>query len=280
MNWYKDGYDLGEAKDQELIEDDAVSILDQITTAGAHAPRITIYGKPGVGKSTLASQFPVPLFLLTEENGLDGVKKLGVITEFKQLWSTIKSLLAEDKLPFKTLVIDSISKLDSMVIRYILDTEPLSKNGQPPSSINSACGGYGAGFAKAAMIHRSLKAMFDQFQAKGITVVYISHLDISKYKAPDSEDYDIYTIVMNHNKSREVYIDDVDLVAFCRLKSYTSETESGRVLVRSTSDRIIHVGANEGHVSKNRYNMPDELTMTFSALAEYIPFYNTKEQKA
>jgi len=256
-----------------------MSILDQITTGGAEAPRITIYGKPGVGKSTLASQFPDPLFLLTEENGLDGVKKLPVITEFKQLWSTIKALLAEKELPFKTLVVDSISKLDSMVVRYILETEPLNKTGQPPSSLNAACGGYGAGFAKAQMIHRSLKAMLDQFRAKGIAVIYISHVDISKHKAPDSEDYDIYTIVMNHNKSREVYIDDVDLVAFCRLKSYTSETESGRVLVRSTSDRVIHVGVNDGHVSKNRFNMPDELPMSFKAMAEHIPFYNLKEQK-
>jgi len=256
-----------------------MSILDSITIGAVTAPRITIYGRPGVGKSTLASQFPDPLFLLTEENEITGAKRLPVVTDFKQVWSSVKSLLALEELPFKTLIIDSISKLDALIVKYILDSEPLNKNGQPPSSLNAACGGYGGGFAKAQMIHKSLKAMLDQFKERGVTVIYISHLDVVKHRAPDSEDYDIYTIVMNHNKSREVYVDDVDLVAFCRLKSFTSETDSGRTVVKSTGDRVIHVGVNDGHVSKNRYNMPDELPMSYGALVEHIPFYNTKEQK-
>jgi len=255
-----------------------MSILDSIEVCAPEAPRITIYGKPGIGKSTLASKFPDPLFLLTEENGLNGIKKLPTILNFKQLWRTVNDLLKEEKLPFKTLVVDSISKLDALVVQYILESEPLNKNGQPPSSLNAACGGYGAGFSRAQLIHRNLKALFDRFRERGIAVVFISHVDISRHKAPDSEDYDIYTIVMNHNKSREIYIDDVDLVAFCKLKSYTSETESGRTLVRSTDDRTMNVGVNEAHVSKNRYNIPNSLPMDFDELAKYIPFYNLKEK--
>lgn len=250
-----------------------MSILDAITMGAVSAPRITLYGKPGVGKSTLASKFPDPLFLLTEENGLQGVKTLPLITEFAHLWKVINALIDAPELPFKTLVIDSISKLDALVIEYILDKEPLNKNGQKPSTLNSACGGYGAGHSRAQLIHRNIKAVFDRFKERGIGVVYVSHLDVKKHKAPDNEDYDIYTIVMNHDKSREVYIDDVDLVGFCRLKSYTSETESGRTLVKSTADRVIQVGVNDAHVSKNRFAMPDEIAMSFEEISKYIPFY-------
>jgi putative protein kinase ArgK-like GTPase of G3E family len=47
-----------------------MSILDNIITTKPGAPRITVYGKPGIGKSTLASQFPEPLFRLKTTNCL------------------------------------------------------------------------------------------------------------------------------------------------------------------------------------------------------------------
>ncbi len=256
-----------------------MSILDSITTGALLAPKITLYGRPGVGKSTLASKFPDPVFLLTEENGLQDVRRLPFMESFKQVWSTVKELTEAPELPFKTLVIDSISKLDALVVQYILDTEPPNKHGQKPSSLNAACGGYGAGHAKAQLIMRSLKTMFDKLSSKGVTVVYVGHLDVVKYKAPDNDDYDIYTIVANHNKTREVFLDDVDLVGFCRLKSFMTETESGRALIKSTGDRVVHVGVNDGHVSKNRFNMPDELEMSFEAIAKHIPFFNQGESK-
>lgn len=254
-----------------------MSILDSITTGAVLAPKITLYGRPGVGKSTLASKFPDPVFLLTEENGLQGVRRLPFMESFGQVWSTINELVKATDLPFKTLVIDSISRLDTLVVKYILDTDPPNKHGQQPSNLNAACGGYGGGVAKAALIHASIKNLLDKLSAKGITVVYVGHSDVIKHKAPDSEDYDIYTIVANHNKTREIYLDGVDLIAFCRLKSFMTETESGRALIKSTGDRVIHVGVNDGHVSKNRFGMPDELEMSFEEIAKYIPFFNQEK---
>lgn len=57
-------------------------------------PRICIYGGHGIGKSTLASQFPKPIFISTEDgiDSLDVVSfpKAGVITD---VVGSIKSLL-------------------------------------------------------------------------------------------------------------------------------------------------------------------------------------------
>lgn len=250
-----------------------MSILDKITKLTPKPPRLTIYGKPGVGKSTLAGTFPNPLFLLTEETGLIDKNALPVATTFMEMWDNVKQLLLEEELSYETIIIDSISKLDSLVISHILSEEPTNKNGQKAATLNTACGGYGAGHARAQSIHRAFKAMMDKFQDKGIAVIYVSHLAVTKLKSPDAEDYDIHSIVMNHDKSREIFVDDVDAVLFCRLKSHTTETDSGRVLVKSTGERVIVTGINEAHVSKNRYNMPMEIAMTFDAIAHHIPFY-------
>jgi len=249
-----------------------MGILDNILITKSGAPRITLYGKPGIGKSTLASQFPEPLFLLTEDNELPGINALPLATSFTQVWSNVKALLDEDVLPFKTLVIDSISKLDQLIVEYILDNEPAGKIGGKSPTLTSACGGYGAGYLKAASIHAALKGLLDKFKERGICVVYVGHLGIVKHKSPDQEDYDVYTLIMNHEKSRSVYIDDVDCVLFCRLKSFVSESDSGRALIRSTNDRMIMAGVSDGHVSKNRFGMPNEIKMDYELIAQYIPF--------
>lgn len=251
-----------------------MSILDSIQVTGALAPRITIFGAPGIGKSTLASQFPEPLFMMTEQTGLMGVKAIQPAKTFSEFWKNAKSLLQEKELPFKTIVIDSISKMDSLIVQHILDAEIPRKDGTKATTLATACGGYGAGFQAASNFHKAVKALFDKFQDRGITVIYIGHLSTVKHKAPDMEDYDKYSIEMSGEKSKAPYIDDVDLVCFCRLKSYVSDTDSGRTLVHSTNDRIIYTGVSDSHVSKNRFSMPNELTMKYESLAKYIPFLN------
>lgn len=268
-------------KEPLQIKDKPMSILDSIVTIVPRAPRITIYGKPGIGKSTLASQFPDPLFLLTEDNEVTGIKALPVFTDYLALWQSVKELLSLEEMPFKTLVIDSISKLDTLVVERTIAQSPPDKRGKQAQTLAEAWGGYGAGFEKAASLHRAIKVMLDRFKDKGVTVVYISHSEVKKYKSPEHEDYDILSIVMNSDKSRQIYIDDVDAVLYCKLKAHTLETESGRTLVKSSGQRVISGISNEVYVSKNRFNLPPEIPMSFEELSKHIPFYNPpkKERK-
>ena len=252
-----------------------MSILDKIQTTQSSAPIITLYGKPGIGKSTLASEFPDPLFLLTENPELPGIRALPVASSFEEIWSMAVELSKLEKPPFKTLVIDSISKLDNLIVDYILQKE---EEGRKTSSkmitLSSSCGGYGAGYDKAKSIHLSFNGVLNKLKAKGVTVIYIAHLAIAKHRSPDQEDYDTYSINMNHDKSRAVYIDGSDLVGFCRLRSFTTDTESGRTLIKSSEDRVVVVGINDANVSKNRFNMPTEIKMNANEIIKHIPFYN------
>jgi hypothetical protein len=90
--------------------------LFSLTTTGPilRARRIVLYGPNGIGKSTLAAQFPSPLFLDLE----DGTSELNVcrisITGFDQLASVCKTLLS-DHPGISTVVIDSGDALEKFL---------------------------------------------------------------------------------------------------------------------------------------------------------------------
>lgn len=252
-----------------------MSILDKVVKTKPKSARILLYGRPGIGKSSFAASFPSPLFLLTEETGLTGIQALPLATTFKEFWDNVKELLEVSDLPFKTLVIDSVSQLDALITDHILEKE-VTKNSKP-ATLSSACGGFGAGFQKAAQLHRALKSMLDRFQDKGVTVIYISHMAVKTHRAPDVSEYDVYTIVANHDKTREVYIDTCDAVLFCRIKSYTDELENGRTLIKSTDQRIMMCGVNDVNVSKNRFGMPNEIPMSYEEISKYLGMKDEKE---
>lgn len=261
-----------------------MNIFDKTITTKPRAPRITIYGKPGIGKTSLAAQFPRPYFLFTEDPAIDGLEGQPVQETFEEFWKTLKAMEASEVIDFDTLVIDSVSKLDDLIVRYIIDEEPANitarNNGQPQkiTTLGSAAGGYGKGYERAQRIHRAVKVLLDKFTARGIGVVLIAHLHIAKYKAPDCDDYDVYSIVMNHDKSREVYIDDVDAVLFGRLKSFTDTLDSGKTIIKSTDKRVLVTSVNDVNVAKNRYSMPPEILMEFEELRKHIPFYNQNKE--
>lgn len=256
-------------------------VLSMFRTTKPGAPRITLYGRPGIGKTTLASHFPDPFFILTEDPECPGITASPVFLQYEDLWETLRSLIALPNLPFKTLVIDTVTRLDNLVVDYTMrKSPPIGREKRQPGSLAEAWGGYGGGYDKAASIHRSFKNQMDRFKTRGVSVIYIAHSEIKKYKSPEYEDYDILSIAMNSDKSRTVYIDDVDAVLYCKEKAHVVETESGakskRNIIVSTGQFVISAHCNEAHVSKNRFNIREEIPLKFEELKKYIPFYETK----
>jgi len=234
------------------------------------AVMVTICGEGGMGKTSLAAAFPSPVFLRLEDGmeslGADAPMAFPLVGTSREIEEQLLMLGREDH-DFKTVVIDSVTKLNILIEQEVVAGDP-----KKPMSINQALGGYGAGLGAVAERHRRIKTICDQLvQYKGMNVVFIAHADSETVELPDQDAYTRYTFRMN-KRSVSHYSDDVDVVAFIKLKTFTSG-DGNRKRATTTGERIITCYPTPNHISKNRYGISNDLVFVqgTNPLADYVP---------
>ena len=220
----------------------------------------TFFGEGGMGKSTLAAMFPKPVFIRTEDGtaslaGNDEVMLFPLISSSQEVLDQIEALATQEH-EFKTLVLDSITQLGTLIEHEIVAADPKAK------CINQAGGGYGAGYNTAAEKHRQVREWAGALAyERGMNVVFIGHADTETLDLPDFDPFARYTVRM-HKKSLPHYTDNVDLVGLIRLKTYVrGDGDKKRAI--STGDREVICFPQASSVTKNRFNITDPLPFTF-----------------
>lgn len=252
-----------------------MSILDQISKPADRPCMVNLLGDAGLGKTSLAATFPKPIFIRAED-GLQAIPldqrpdAFPVVETVDQLFGQMSALLNEEH-PYLTVVVDSASALERLFVKYVVENDP-----KKPKSITTAMGGYGAGFQAVALMHQRVKSWGAAMINKGVNVVFITHAETETIELPDQDAYTRYSLQMN-KKSRECYVNEIDLVGFLRLKSFTHNKEdrrSGQVISDGTRVLVCHAAAS--CVSKNRYGIEEELEVVKgqNPLAAYIPSLN------
>lgn len=249
-----------------------------ISKPGKRPGIFTLCGDAGVGKSGLAAMFPNPIFIRAE----DGVGRISKSIEVPDSFDPVKWPDKENKTPddlwaqllwllqkehdYKTLVVDSVSKLDEVFIQSVLERDGKARG------INQAFGGYGAGAAAVAADHRRVrKAAGLLNERRGMNVIFIAHADLETMKLPDRDDYQRYSLRLLKN-SIPPYVDDVDFVGFIRLQSALRGDDDERKKVVSNGDRELICYATAASVSKNGFGITDALDFEEGAnpLAPYL----------
>tara|TARA_E500000081_G_C5993016_1_gene287682 strand:- start:7 stop:762 length:756 start_codon:yes stop_codon:yes gene_type:complete len=221
----------------------------------------TLFGEGGMGKTTLAAMFPKPVFIRTEDGtaslaGNDNVSLFPLATSTQDVLDAIEAL-ATQKHDHKTLVIDSITQLGTMIEAEIVAADPKAK------SINQAGGGYGAGYSTAAEKHRQIRDWAGSLAyEKGLNIVFIGHADTEMLDLPDMDAFARYTVRM-HKKSLPHYTDNVDLVGLIRLKTFVRGGDGDKKRAISTGEREIICHPQASSVTKNRFNVSEPLAFTF-----------------
>lgn len=221
------------------------------------APIVTILGEAGTGKTSLAATFPEPIVIRIED-GLQSVPKEMRPKTFKKIADEVDVLfsqiayLIKNETGFKTVVFDSVTKLDRIFEKHIIDSDP-----KKPKSINQAMGGYGAGLAAVANLHGRVRKAAGMLNDKGYSIVFIAHADTETIELPDSDPYMRYSLRLG-KRSLAHYVDDVDVVALVKLETfYTGDGDRKKAV--STGDRVVCMNATSSSVTKNRYGVTEDI---------------------
>lgn len=235
-----------------------MSLLETISKPAPRPPILTIVGEAGTGKSSLAASFPNPI-IIRAEDGLGRISKqvatpdaFPAIADADAVFDQLIALATEDH-KYDTLVIDSVSKLDEVFTRSILEKDGRAK------TLATAMGGYGAGFQMLNGMHNRVRKAAGVLNAqKGMAVVFIAHADLETVRPPDTEDYQRYSLRLSKG-SIPAYVDDVDLVGYVRLQSVLRGDDDERKKVVSDGSREFICHSSAASVAKNGLGITEPL---------------------
>jgi hypothetical protein len=219
--------------------------------------RAVIYGTEGIGKSTLAAQFPEPVILDTE----DGTGRLDCARVICHDSLTLEGAmldLAGDPQGFKTVVVDSADWAERQILEHLL-----KKSGK--RSIEDF--GFGKGYTMLAEACSRILGLADQLLAKGLHVVFVAHSTVKRTSPPDETDgYDRYELKLTR-QTAPLFKEWADLLLFCNYKTKLVEGSDGRKKATNGKTRVMYAERAAAWDAKNRYGLPAEMPMAIGELA-------------
>lgn len=240
----------------------------------ARAQKVVIYGTEGIGKSSLAAQFPEPLFIDTEgsTDNMD-VARLDKPTSWVMLNNQIAFIKANPTV-CKTLVIDTIDWAESLCVDNLCAMH--GKKGIEDF-------GYGNGYVYAKEeMGRFLNKLQDLIEI-GINVVLTAHAQIRKFELPDEMGaYDKYELKLGKKTSSQtapLVKEWADMVLFCNYKTYLISQEKSTKKKAQGNQRMMYTEHNPVWDAKNRHGLPSELPLDYNSIAHIFKTEEKEEVK-
>lgn len=247
-----------------------MSVLDKLkSTVSFDPPVILFYGVDGIGKTSLAAEFPHAIYLSTPgEKPPKGVDLPGrKIKDYVDLMEFLKAL-RDEKHDFCWVIIDSVDGLEPLIwdeTNWRCDKKSIEDHG------------FGKGYVEADREWNDFLDVLADLQALGVGVVMIAHPEIVRFDSPLSEPYNTYTIKL-HKRANALVREKVDIVGFMnyRVKIKKEEIARQKTVTHAEGDeRTIYLNGNPSYNAKNRYGMPDAIPYKqgkgYEALAKYFP---------
>lgn len=247
-------------------------------------PRVLLVGTEGIGKSSWAAAAPAPIFVPTED-GLDHLdceafswddgdrKKANTFSEVVEALTG----LASEPHSYQTVVIDSVDWLEKLIWASVC-----RRTGKK----NIEDIGYAKGYTYALDEWREVLDLLTRCRVRGMAVILIAHAKVERFEDPENPAYDRYTPRL-HKHAQALLTEWVDAVFFATRKMTTKREDKSDDTSRPLAipvgagggERIIRTVGSPACVAKNRYDLPPELPLSWSAFAAGLEAFINKNEK-
>jgi hypothetical protein len=218
--------------------------------------KIVIYGPEGIGKSTFASQFPDPLFIDTEGGTSNlNIRRIKCNKSWNELISIVKEI-HDNPTICKTVVFDTADWAETLCTNAVC--EKYRKN-------NIEDFGFGKGYVYLVDEFSKLLSLLDQLIEVGINVVITAHAKPRKFELPEEQGaFDRYEMKLTRQVAPLIK-EWCDALFFVNYKIYvvTNETNSKKA---QGGKRVLYTTHNPTYDAKNRFNLPEELELSFASI--------------
>ncbi|UDQ99255.1 AAA family ATPase [Lentisphaerota bacterium WC36G] len=237
------------------------------------AQRVIVYGPEGIGKTSIASKFPNPVFIDTE----GGSYHLDVArTPSPDSWEMLKHILGEliiDNQGFQTVVIDTADWAERLCIQHICAVG----DEKGPNKTGLENFGFGKGYVYLEEEFGRLLDTLSRLIDKNVNVVLLAHSHLSRFEQPDEIGaYDRYELKMT-KKTRPLIKEWADMVLFCNYKTFVQEIDGKKKA--SGGQRVMYSSHCPSWDAKNRHNLPYEMPLDYSQIAHTIPVFDNNPQQ-
>lgn len=239
----------------------------------ARAQRVVIYGTEGIGKSTLAAQFPDPVFIDTEgsTSNMD-VKRFGKPTSWTMLMNEIAFVKANPGC-CKTLVIDTVDWAEQLCVEHVCAFH--GKKGIEDF-------GYGNGYTYVREEMGRLLNKLQELVDSGVHVVLTAHSQLRKFERPEEEGaYDRYELKLGKktgSQTSPLIKEWADIVLFCNYQLMVVKSETNKAKAYG-GERFMYTTHHPAWDAKNRHGLPPKLPMDYASIAHIfeVPAAPTEE---
>lgn len=250
-------------------------LMFEINTGVVKTPlKVIIYGTEGVGKTTLASKFPKPLFIDAENgSGALNVARYPYPTSWQMLMSEVQEFLNNPQ-GYKTLVIDSIDWAEAKAIEMICA-------GIKVNGIEDI--GWSKGYTYLNEEMGRLLNLLTEVINRGVNVVLIAHMVIRTITKPEETgSYDRYELKLKQAKNGnncQLVKEWADLILFCNYREFlVADKTTGKKKATGGKERIMYTEHAATWDAKNRFGLPEVLPLDFKSIAHL--FSDNYEVKA
>ena len=240
-----------------------MSLMESITTNKTDLPpRLVVYGRHGVGKSSFGASAPNPVYIQTEDGlGQLSVAKFPLASSFDDAMAQLAAVRDENH-DFRTVVLDTADWLERLIHDKVCERFGAS-------NIEKADGGYGRGYVHALGDWRKVLALLDEIRARRrMVVLVLAHCKVERFEDPENQSYDRYSPRLQ-KLANALLCEWADAVLFATQRMRVdSATGKAAPIGAGGGQRVLRCVGGPACVAKNRFDLPAEIDLSWQSFVD------------